>query len=241
VALKRLNEGCIHNPRALQTLRNEAAALSLADHPGVPKLIESSFERADPYIAMEVVKGKELAIDNPGTRRELLNTAIRICSILSSLHSAGIVHRDVKPAHIIVGGGKVSLIDFGIASVPGMPDFASIAIEAVGTPDFMAPEQTYPKARVDHRADIYSLGIIVYSFISGYYPYVVEDGSRESCFEVRRTREAVPLRARSGSFPASLSRALQTALAREPKDRFDSAADMADAISDALAEYSRAW
>lgn len=238
VALKRLKDDFLGNKRSIQSLMNEAAALSRLDHPGVPKLIDSSLDIHDPYVAMGYMDGKMFSINNLRLRSDVLKASISICSILSSIHAVGVVHKDVKTSNLILMRAGVSLIDFGLALVPGIPDFAAGGHVMVGTPNFIAPEQTYPKARVDRRADIYSLGIILYSTISGRYPYILKAWDSDGMVEAHRFQEAKPLHIVDPTFSPRLSYAILRAIQKNPDKRYQDAEEMADALSDALVHLS---
>jgi serine/threonine protein kinase len=232
IHLARLDDGFLGNPRSIQTLRNEAAALLLANHPGVPRLVDSGFDTPDPYVAMEHIDGRQFSLYALKTKEEVLKAIIGVCSILSSIHRAGMVHKDIKPSNVMLTR-QVHLLDFGLAIVPGMPDFAAGGEKIVGTLNYMAPEQTYPKARVDRRADIYSLGVMAYAFVCE-YPYNIAIMDESHYVEAHRFQEAKPPHLRNPSIPPRLSYAILRAMQKNPNQRYQDAEDMADGLSDAL-------
>lgn len=241
VALKRLRWDMLENKNSRYTLQTENQALLLmqdAGHPGIPRIISASLG-SDPYVAEQFMDGLPFALNNVRDRRTAIMLSISVCGVLATLHKAGIVYRDLKPSNIVLKHDfkSISLTDFGYAILPGMEDFAMRVDIPVGTPMFMAPEQTYPKQRVDHRADIYALGVVLYVFLSGWYPYTFKEGEneRENCFQAHRSQEAVPLHMRNPTIPKRLSYVVASALAKEPEKRFQDAEEMADALSDCLA------
>lgn len=240
VALKRLRGDKLGNGNARLTLKTEAHALSFVHHPGIPAFYEAMLEGPDPYIVEEFKEGMAFSINHLNAGRKTVELTINICDMLHTLHRAGIVHRDVKPSNLILSGDKttVSLIDYGFSIVPGLPDLASLVDVAVGTPMFMAPEQTYPKAAVDHRADIYSLGLILYNFLTGWYPYAIISNrdEKEEYFMVHRSSIAVPMSNRNPDIPKPLSDAVARALEKDPRKRFQSAEDFADALGNSIAD-----
>ncbi|MDD5172039.1 MAG: serine/threonine-protein kinase [Candidatus ainarchaeum sp.] len=244
VAIKRLKADMLAKPDARYTMETEAKAISLASHPGIPKPVACSLNEPDPYIAEEFKDGLTFNRNNIREPSEVLRAGIDVCGILSALHSAGIVHRDVKPQNLILGLDKksVSLIDYGFSIVPGMQDFAMRIDIAVGTPMFMAPEQTYPGVRVDHRVDIYSLAVILYSHLSGWYPYDTRNSGdmADEYIRAHRYQEAFLLHIRNPIFRPRLSLVIARALQKEPKRRFQHAEEFADALSDCLAPYDTA-
>jgi serine/threonine-protein kinase len=242
VAIKRLRADMLGKPDARYTMETEAKAISLASHAGIPKPIVQSLDEPDPYIAEEFKEGLTFNRNNLRKPPEILRAGIYVCGILAALHRAGIVHRDVKPSNLILGFDKksASLIDYGFSIVPAMQDFAMRVDIAVGTPMFMAPEQTYPRARVDRRADIYSLAVILYSHLSGYYPYDVRNikDMAEEYFQAHRSQEAAFMHVRNPSVYPRLSLVIARALQKEPGKRFQHAEEFADALSDCLAHYA---
>jgi serine/threonine-protein kinase len=237
VAVKRLNETISDIERARITLKVEAAALSTVSRDGVPRLIHHLDHPENPYLALEYVRGMPFNINNiiEDRHRLVLLHAINLCAILSTLHDAGIVHRDVKPSNIILSNDKrsVTLLDYGFALVPGMPDLGSDRV--VGTHDFMAPEQSYPGYTVDRRADIYSLAVMAYSFYSGHYPFVFRADTKESIIDAHRFQAPAPLTEVCVGAPPRLSLAFSRALEKEPHRRYSDAEEFADALSDCLA------
>jgi len=242
VAIKRLRSNMLAKPDARYTMETEAKALSLANHPGIPKLIAQSMDSPDPYIAEDFKDGIAFNRNNMQKAPDIVRAGVYVCGILSSLHKAGIVHRDVKPSNIILGFDRksVSLIDYGLSIVPDMQDFAMRVDIPVGTYMFMAPEQTFPHARVDRRADIYSLGIILYSYLSGWYPYTTKPGkdSAEEYFKAHRFQSAPFMHERNPAINPRLSLAIARALEKDPPKRFQSAREFADALSECLEHYT---
>ncbi|MCI0504356.1 serine/threonine protein kinase [Candidatus Micrarchaeota archaeon] len=238
VAIKRLRGDMLANKNAHYAMETEARALSLARHPGVPVLYSSSPIGPDPYLAEEFKDGLPFALNYVQDARTAVLLSISACGILSALHGAGIVHRDLKPGNLVLGCDRrsVSLIDYGFSIVPGMQDFAMRVDVPVGTPMFMAPEQTYPKVRVDFRADIYALGMVLYQFLSGWYPYTMDPDKDEGeeYFRAHRSEPAVPLHVRKPAIPRRLSYAVARALEKEPRRRYQDADEFADALSESL-------
>ncbi len=251
VAIKRLRADMLEKRNARFALLTEKSALSLvreARNPGIPKLFAYSLDRQDPYIAEQFMDGLPFALNNIHDARTVMVLSIAICGILGTLHRAGIVYRDLKPSNIVLGHDRrsVSLTDFGFSIVPGIQDLALRTDLAVGTPMFMAPEQTYPGVSVDCRVDVYSMGVMMYQFLTGWHPYTViqppkgltpeqiQEHETQEYFRAHRSQEAVPLHARNPSMPVRLSYVVARAMAKEPEKRYRDAEDLADAISDCL-------
>jgi len=242
VALKRLRSDMLGSRNARYTMETEAAALMLVRHPGIPRLLSSSLSIPDPYLVEEFKDGIRFTPQNLRDSKTILRLLIYACDILSTLHDAGIVHRDLKPSNLVLGFDRRRLyvLDFGFSAVPGMQDYAQRVNIPVGTPMFMAPEQTYARARVDRRADIYSLGIISYAFLCGAHPYVInpKGNEQEEYFRAHRTQEAGLMHQHRPSVPERLSYAVARALSKDPARRYQDAEEFADALSGCLtAEY----
>ncbi len=238
VALKRLKDEMLGRERPLAALANEAAALARVNHPGIPALIAASLEGPEPYLAEEYAAGLQFSLNGFLARPKsaLIETFISICDALSSLHKAGMVHRDMKPSNLVLWKAQnaASIVDFGLALVPGMPDMAQGTDIPVGTPMYMAPEQTYRGAKVGRKADIYSVGVMLYSFASGHYPYLISDDSAEGMMALHRTAHAPMMHERSPWIPPRLSFVAAHALEKDPMRRFHDAQEMADALSGCL-------
>ena len=195
VALKILPPGIGGDPSFAQRFAREAQALAKLNHPGIVTLYE--FGQADGlfYFLMEFVDGvnlRHLLEAGRVSPREALAIVPQICDALQYAHDHGIVHRDIKPENILLDRqGRVKVADFGLAKLVGSEAFVLAMGEGVvaasgeksvpsvvlteagkvmGTPQYMAPEQSQAPATVDHRADIYSLGIVLYQMLTGELP-----------------------------------------------------------------------
>ncbi|MBZ0153222.1 MAG: serine/threonine protein kinase, partial [Planctomycetes bacterium] len=177
VAIKLLLPDLVEEPGFAARFEAEARVLARLSHPGIVGLYD--FGRAGPwfFLIMEFVDGANLrSLLAQGSLRsgDVLAFVGQLCDALQYAHDHGIVHRDIKPEHILVDGdGRVRIADFGLAKlvVPG----ASAAQltqtnQHLGTPLYMAPEQMTAPSKVDHRADLYSLGVVVYEMLTGRLP-----------------------------------------------------------------------
>jgi serine/threonine protein kinase len=187
VALKILPPGIGKDPAFAERFTREAKALAKLNHPGIVTLYE--FGQADGlfYFLMEFVDGvnlRQLLEAGRLSPREALAIVPQICDALQYAHDQGIVHRDIKPENILLDRqGRVKVADFGLAKLVGAEGESSAAggvapgsvvlTEAgkvMGTPQYMAPEQREHPAEVDHRVDIYSLGVVLYQMLTGELP-----------------------------------------------------------------------
>src|SRR5512136_359818 len=208
VALKILPPGIGKDPAFAERFTREAKALARLNHPGVVTLYE--FGKADGlfFFLMEFVDGMSLRHLMEVERisaREALAIVPQICDALQYAHDQGIVHRDIKPENILLDRqGRVKVADFGLAKLvgtdaggipltpslsPGGGEVGSSLTDAgkvMGTPQYMAPEQREHPTEVDHRADIYSLGVVFYQMLTGELPdQPIEPPSRKVRIDVR--------------------------------------------------------
>src|SRR5262249_10011159 len=174
VALKLIADG--DNEPPLRFAR-EASVLCSLNHPRLVRYIAHGPRAAQRYLAMEWLEGEDLAarLKRTGvTPGEAVGLMIRLAEALSVVHAHGIVHRDVKPSNLILPDGdldRLKLIDFGVARpVEGSPTLTVVG-DAVGTPNYMSPEQARGDADVDVRADLFSLGCVFFECLTGRPPF----------------------------------------------------------------------
>jgi predicted Ser/Thr protein kinase len=176
VALKILPPQTAAGPGFIERFNREARALARLNHPNIVAVYEFGQVNGLPFFVMEFVDGLNLReLEQAGTlsARQALQVVPQICEALQFAHDEGIVHRDIKPENILVNKkGRVKIADFGIAKILNAEQDLSIteAHGAIGTPHYMAPEQMEKPTTVDHRADIFSLGVVFYEMLTGELP-----------------------------------------------------------------------
>jgi hypothetical protein len=177
VALKILPSEAASDPGFAERFTREARALARLSHPNIVALYEFGHVDGLHYFIMEFVDGLSLRqLEQAGrlSPREALQIIPQICEALQFAHDEGIVHRDIKPENVLLDKkGRVKIADFGLARILGHEpeDFRlTRAREVMGTPHYMAPEQVEKPQSVDHRADIYSLGVVFYEMLTGELP-----------------------------------------------------------------------
>jgi len=199
VAIKVLPED--FDPSLLTRLRNETRAISQIDHPNVIKILDIGTEAKLNYYVMEYVKGRTLKeliheryeIEKSSlTHQEVVGISMDIARALEHIHGRRIYHRDIKPGNILVtDAGRSILMDFGLVKLHDETT-VSTAGSIVGTPLYMSPEQLQGQ-EVDHRSDIYQLGIVMYKMATGKVPF---EGDNSYSAAARRLTEKIPVPSR---------------------------------------------
>ncbi|MBX3244194.1 MAG: protein kinase [Acidobacteria bacterium] len=233
VALKFLSEEFCSDPGHVARFLREARAASSLNHPNVCTIHEINDKGDRPFIAMEFVEGETLAQMIVRCRRGLhqaLNIATQAADALAAAHDIGIVHRDVKPANMIVTpGGRVKLLDFGLAKQisGGISDLKDISVTRdgmiVGTASYMSPEQArgFP---IDGRTDVWSLGICIFEMLTGVQPFVGETAA--DTLALILTSEPPLVASLVPGVPASLQSVISKCLRKRADDRFPSCKEL---------------
>ena len=234
VAVKVLYPQLSQDVGFVQRFNQEARlAMSLSQSPGgnhVARILDYGSDRDTHYLVMEYVQGQDLGtvIRDKGALpwREALDIARQVALALAHAHRHGIVHRDIKPANImILPDGSVRVLDFGVARARSSPSLTHSGF--VGSPSYAAPEQALGGS-VDIRADLYSLGVVLYEMLSGELPF-----QSDTPWVVLNHHIATPpplLREVRPDLPASVSHLVNKALSKRPEDRFQTPDNMVQAI-----------
>lgn len=231
VAIKVLHDHLAKDPDILERFRAEAVAAARLSHPGVIRVFDTGLDGETCYIVMELVDGptlaESLAQRGPLDAVETIRVARHILDALSHAHAAGVVHRDVKPTHVLTGDHAVKVTDFGIAKAAFASGDLTATGKLLGTAKYLAPEQAAGDA-VDGRADLYALGIVMYEMLTGRVPFEAETDLATAM--LRLTEVPTPPRALRSGIPRELETVVVRALSRDPDDRFQSADEMSSAL-----------
>jgi serine/threonine protein kinase len=176
VAVKVLDPGLSENPSFAERFTREARTMAQLDHPNVVRVYDFGNRGPLSYLIMELVDGVNLrqTIQAGGLEpEEALRMVPHVCKALQYAHDQGVIHRDIKPENILVGrNGAIKIADFGLARL--LSDTSGQRLtqtnQVMGTPHYMAPEQIENPATVDHRADIFALGVVLYELLTGELP-----------------------------------------------------------------------
>ncbi len=243
-AVKVLRPELSANEVVVKRFFHEAKATSSIEHPGIVEVFDFGFaDDGAAYIVMERLRGETLRarlarVDRMGVDEALRLTA-QLASALDAAHGAGIVHRDLKPGNLFLvkdpdmpGGERLRILDFGIAKLTtsdsGMNTASGVLI---GTPVYMSPEQCAGAGKVDHRADLYAVGCILYEAVSGKRPFSAK--GRGEMIAMHLFDTAPPVSEAYGDVPVAVEQLIDSLLEKEPNARPQSAAELARLVREA--------
>ena len=238
VALKILPKGMENNPVAMERFMAEARAIATVDHPNIVQAYSVDNEAGQYYMVMEYVEGRDLErIVTEGGPLDYARAAEYIRQAAEGLahaHSRGMIHCDIKPSNLLVNSqGVVKILDLGLARLADeeQSDEAAKANQHVlGTVDYMAPEQGLNAKSFDHRADIYSLGCTLYFLLTGHPPF--PEGTLAQRIVKHQTQSAASIIEKRPDAPPQLVRICRKMMAKAPKDRYQSADDVVQALGE---------
>jgi len=241
VAIKDLNVDFSNDPGLLERFIREARIVAqIGGHENIVQVYDVKENRGSPCIVMEFIEGTSLADKlNMGEKFDLAE-AVRIISYtaraLQHAHDYGIIHRDIKPENIMINRkGKIKVMDFGIAFSGDLPRITQRGF-AVGTPQYMSPEQLRGKP-VDGRSDIYSLSVLFFYLVAGRLPFDDPD-PRELGLKHIRTPAPSPT-TYNPSLPIAIERIILRGLEKKPEDRFQHARELEEGLADFLMKSSQ--
>ena len=250
VAVKFLHASFANDSEFQARFDRETRVMSKLAHPNCVSVVDFGVWNDEPYLVMDFVAGTTLRqrMDDEGriAVAQALAFARQIAAGLAHAHAQGIVHRDVKPANIMITdeighGERVRILDFGLARLRGnVGRDATQTNVVVGTPNYMAPEQTVPGGTIDARTDIYAVGIVLFEMIIGERPFRAEDTMQ--LLGMHRAAPIPRLADRAPSeleLPLGLQELVDKALAKSPDDRYQTAIELAGALDAVAGSSSR--
>ena len=227
VAIKILKEEFLSNDEFLRRFKNESKAIAMLSHPNIVNVYDVSFGDLIQYIVMEYIEGITLKeyIENQGSLRwkDAVHFTMQILKGLQHAHDKGIVHRDVKPQNIMVlNDGTIKVTDFGIARF-SRSDQRTITDKAIGSVHYISPEQARGE-KTDEKADIYSVGVMLYEMITGKLPFNAESAVSVAIMQLQRDPQR-PTEI-NASIPMGLEQITMHAMQKSPDKRYRSASEM---------------
>lgn len=223
VALKFLSPALMHSGEALQRFLREAQAAAALDHPNICTVYEVSEVEEAPFIVMAYIEGQTFSQKikaSPVEPGEALDLIIQAAEGLQAAHERGIVHRDIKSSNLMVTAkGRVKIMDFGIAKQAGQTQMTRLGT-TLGTVAYMSPEQAAGDP-VDHRSDIWSLGVVFYELLTGQQPFRGDNPS--AILYAIDTKDPEPVTKIRGNIPATLGHIVDKALKKDVAARYRNA------------------
>jgi serine/threonine protein kinase len=233
VALKVLRLNLVSDPDAAERLRRESATIGGFDHPNIVKTFAFSTWNNRPYIAMENLKGKSLAVllkeEGRLTEKRAVPIFLQIADALAYAHQRGVIHRDIKPSNIMLcDNDMVKVVDFGVAKITRASgkQYQTLTTTGTfyGTALYMSPEQCREQ-EIDARSDLYSLGCLMYEVLDGQVPF---DGSNAFAVMSKHSEEEPPV---SSHIKQPLANVIGSLLSKDPKDRPQSADELKEYLN----------
>ena len=235
VALKLIAPELARDVTFRERFTREARIAASLDHPHVVPVYEAGEDGEVLYLAMRYVEGTDLralvATEGPLTPVRATKLVSQVADALDAAHAKGLVHRDVKPANVLVGhGDHAYLTDFGLTKLAASTGMTRTGM-VVGTVDYIAPEQVKGRP-IDARTDVYALGCVLFHTLTGQAPF---DRDNDMAKMYAHVNDVAPsLRQARPELPVELEKVVQRALAKEPADRFPSAGDLGEAARAAV-------
>lgn len=230
VAIKVIRPDMAGAAAFVESFRHEGIALAKLRHPGIVPIYDIRESEGLIYYVMPLVEGETLGQKLKRLHRlppsETQRILTELCDALGAAHRAKMVHRDIKPANVILEGNleKALLMDFGIAKALTDDVEEGGAEPVVGTPQYMSPEQVAGWDEIDHRSDIYSLGVMAYRMLTGKLPF--DGDSPREILEKHIKEKPVPIRRVNTSVPKKFADAIMRCLEKDPWDRFSTTMEL---------------
>jgi WD40 repeat protein/tRNA A-37 threonylcarbamoyl transferase component Bud32 len=245
VALKVMLGGAFASTTNKRRFAREAQAVAKLKHPAVVPVYEFGEAAGQPYFTMEFVEGvnlRDYSLSRQLSREEICRMMVRVCDAIEYAHKHGVIHRDLKPGNILVDElGRPRILDFGLsrATTPEGEEMSLLTAtgDFMGTPRYMSPEQAWGSPKeVDERTDVYSLGAMLYELLVGLPPYPIENVKGLQALDRLRTAKPLTPSALHPDMPRDLEVILLKSVARDKRERYDSAEALASDLESFLAD-----
>jgi serine/threonine-protein kinase len=248
VVIKVLLPELAASENARRRFEREARLASALDHPNICAIYDIGENDGLCYIVMPYIEGrtlKQVIAGQPLEPLSALSIAVQVADAIAAAHARGIVHRDIKPNNIVVNDqGQVKVLDFGLAKMLGSDGEGAVdhdkSVTEIGVPygtmGYGSPEQAAGE-RVDHRTDVFSLGVVLYEMVTGRQPF--KGRNRIEILHAVINNEPDPINDHSPNAPPQLQKILDRALAKKPRERFGTMAEMRDALKNLMSRLLR--
>jgi serine/threonine-protein kinase len=216
--------------RAWERFAREIDALERLHHPHIVPILGSGLTETSVYYVMPLAEGgtleDRLRRDGPMAISDVRRLAAELTAALTCAHEHGVVHRDVKPSNILLSGGHYWLADFGIVHLLQEAEAARFTPSGItlGSREYMSPEQLFGQADIDHRTDLYSLGLVLYECLAGIHAFPAR--TTEASARMRLVNEPIPVRAHRPDVDGELATTVMKALRGDAEERWSSAREM---------------
>lgn len=235
VAVKIIHPHLSENPKFVRRFEEEAAAVAQLRHPNIRQVFDSNHDGETYYMVLEFLPGKTLKeqLDHFTQKgqhvpmSEVISTIRQICSAVAYAHKNGVIHRDIKPSNVVISPqGEAILTDFGIAKMVGKEQFTATGA-VIGTAAYISPEQIEGK-QVDHRTDIYAIGVMLFEMVSGKTPFIAES---IMTLMMKHVNDPLPdLHKLQPGLDLKLVSIIEKSLAKNPEDRYQNANEIASEL-----------
>lgn len=241
VAVKIPHRGPLRFRNFVVTFEREAQIGIDLRHPSIVRVLDAGTYRASgypkvPYFVMEFLDGQELdsiLATGPLTEHEAIGVARGVADALSWAHARGVIHRDISPRNVFVTNRRaVKVMDFGISTVTSKAGRSKRARGlSYGTPEYLAPERMQDSGMADERSDLYALGCVLFEMLAGHPPYQAETPEKVVMAHVK---SPIPSLADLGRASSALDAVVMKLLAKDPKQRFQSASEVTAKLADLI-------
>ena len=238
VAVKMLASALVNEPELVERFEREARLMAKLDHPNLVPIYDVGRHQGRPYLVMKLLEGQSLVDvlrDRGGFNADALIALMRqLAAGLDYIHKRGFIHRDIKSGNIFLSHeGHATILDFGIlrSRISNAPITRMGMV--MGTPHYMAPEQALGLKTVDHRVDLYALAVVLFECLTGTLPF--EADSEMGLIQMQAHQPPPEILDRAPWVPKAVAQMMRKALAKAPGDRFDSAAELVQALEQAFA------
>ena len=231
VAIKVLFPEMSHDPSFVERFRREARSAAALNHPNIVSVFDFGEDDGSYFIVMEYVDGvtlRDLVRRGPMDPQDAVRIAAAVAKALAAAHAQGTVHRDVKPANVLIADDGVKVTDFGIARAADAQEGLTQPGMVLGTARYLSPEQAHGKP-IDHRSDIFSMGTVLYEMLAGHPPFPGESPVAVAARQ-RRGETPPPPSSRNRLVPPALDALVAKAMSVDPAARHRSAAELREAL-----------